>query len=92
MVSEQGNSNGIIIWGFTMGLVGLAFILVPFIYVICASSRKNRKMEILYFALYVLFNMTDPLLMSPLMLFFLAFEYCKAIQLNRSRRGLFAGR
>ena len=92
MVSEQGNSNGIIIWGFTMGLVGLAFILVPFIYVICASSRKNRKMEILYFALYVLFNMTEPLLMSPLMLFFLAFEYCKAIQLNRSRRGLFAVR
>lgn len=92
MLSDQGNSNGIVIWGFTMGLVGLFFVFAPFIYVMVKAPKRDRKLEVLYFILYVLFNMTEPLLMSPLMLFFLAFEYCKAFQLYSNRRVRYVGR
>lgn len=85
-LSDQGNSNGLVTWGFTMGLVGIALILFPFIYVIFSSSRENRFKEIIFFVLYVIFNMTEPLLMNPMMLFFLAYEYCKAFKLYWSRR------
>ncbi len=85
-LSDQGNSNGIITWGFTMGIIGLVFVFFPFIYVLINTTRKERYSEMVYFGLYVVCNMTEPLLMTPLMLFFLAYEYCKAFNISKIRR------
>ena len=85
LLSEQGNSNGIIIWGFTMGLVGLALLFIPFVYVLI-NDKQNRFIEGVYFLLYVLFNMTEPLLTSPVMLFLLIREYCRMHEIINERK------
>lgn len=81
----RGNSNGLITWGYTMGILGLSLVLFPFIYTIINTNKKNKLEEIVFFILFVVFNMTEPLMVMPLMIFLLALEYSKCFSITHSK-------
>lgn len=83
--AERGNSNGLVTWGYTMGILGLLLVLIPFIYTIIKIDKEKKLEEIVFFVLFIMFNMTEPLLISPLMLFLIAFEYSKCFLISHSK-------
>ena len=78
--SARGNTNGIATWAFTMGLVGLALLFLPFIYrTVKSKSLAEVLTNLIWFGMFILTNMTEPLLTTPLMLMVLANEYTETL-------------
>lgn len=75
-----GSSNGFINWCTTMGLLGFLVIMVPFVANCIIGNRKNRRKSIVWMIIWILINMTEPLMTSPLMIFFLSNEYYTALK------------
>lgn len=72
---NRDSSNGLITWMFTMGTVGLVFLLLPFI--VNIKKETNKFNSLLWLGLFIILNMTEPIITSPFMTFLLAQEYSK---------------
>lgn len=75
---NRGSSNGLITWMFTMGTVGIIFLLLPFLINIKKSTDKFNIL--IYLGLFLILNMTEPIITSPFMTFLLAQEYSKTMK------------
>ena len=75
---NRGSSNGLITWMFTMGTVGIIFLLLPFLINIKKSTDKFNTL--IYLGLFLILNMTEPIITSPFMTFLLAQEYSKTMK------------
>lgn len=71
-------SNGLIIWLFTTGTVGIFFASYPYI-INLKKLKKKSYPDVFYYLVYIimviLLNMTEPIFTSPLMTYVLAKEY-----------------
>lgn len=84
MEGRVGNSNGFLNWCMTTGLLGLVFIILPFILNCIISKSKERVKFMVFFALFVLMNFTEPLLQTPIMFLLISMSYAAMIM----KRGL----
>lgn len=81
---DRGSSNGLVTWLFTMGLVGIAVVIFPFIKnIINETNRDERINKILFFGMFILFNMSEPIYFAPVMWLLVAQEYAKKKHVNR---------
>lgn len=88
---DRGDSNGIISWMFQMGILGVIFLVIPFIkfYFKCLKTcfrKKNLINYLVYIIVFILVNMSEPLLTLPIMVYLLAREYSKAYIANTELR------
>lgn len=67
---ERGSSNGLITWFYTTGLLGIFLAFFPFIRNI--FNNKKEITAIIYLGLFLILNMTEPLFLTPIMMFHLA--------------------
>lgn len=70
-----GNSNGFMTIAYTTGIIGLAFIILPFIKNINNSYRQTKKYKIFYTFMILFFNIVEPVYYFPFMLYILAKSY-----------------
>ena len=75
---NRESSNGLITWMFTMGTVGIVFLLLPFIFNI--KKETNKLNSLLWLGLFLILNMTEPIITSPFITFLLAQEYSKTMK------------
>lgn len=73
----KGCSNGFLTICFTMGIVGIIFVCLPFILNIYRAEKKHKKDEIVNATLILIFNFCEPIYYLPFMLMILALEYHK---------------
>ena len=64
---------------YTTGIVGMVFVLLPFIYNII-KGKKERYKIVLYFIMIVFFNFSEPVYYFPFMMYILVKEYRKAFK------------
>lgn len=81
----RGSSNGLITLGYTMGIVGLAIALYPFGASVYLSNKKNRFGESVFSILFVLTNMTEPVIFMPYMIFLVVYQYRKCWMMKNNR-------
>lgn len=74
-----GSSNGFMTIAYTTGIVGMVFVLLPFIYNIIKRKKKRYK-SVLYFIMIVFFNFSEPVYYFPFMMYILVKEYRKAFK------------
>lgn len=80
----RGSSNGFITWCYTMGLVGLVLLVIPFlINIIRQKNKPKRFRELVFLALFVVLNSTEPLVYTPIMWLIVSIEYAHAFEGNR---------
>lgn len=84
----RGSSNGLITLGYTMGIVGLIIVLYPFVASLFLANKKNRFNEIIFSTVFVLTNMTEPLIFMPFMICLVAYQYRKCWLMRRQRARL----
>lgn len=65
-----GSSNGFMTIAYTTGIVGMVFVLLPFIYNII-KRKKERYKSVLYFIMIVFFNFSEPVYYFPFMMYIL---------------------
>lgn len=76
----RGNSNGLITWLYTMGVVGIIPTNFPFIYNIVKQHNKEEKRKrIIFYFLFVIMNMTEPLYFAAIMWMIVAKQYSTMI-------------
>ena len=68
------SSNGFLTWCYTMGLLGVILVLYPFVYRII-NDRRNRIEKIVFLVLFIVTNMTEPLMDTPIMLLIIGYQY-----------------
>ena len=77
----RGNSNGLITLAYSMGIVGLILFLYPFFKNLFRNRGKSNNKEIIrqiiYIITFVAINMTEPIYMTPLILWMVSEEYVK---------------
>lgn len=73
--TKSGNSNGLITWLYTTGVVGMAVALFPFIYNVFKTKGKNRIGRYLWVIFVLIVNMSEPVYSLSMMVFILAHEY-----------------
>lgn len=72
----RGNSNGLVTWCFTMGVLGVILIVFPFVKnIIQTHERRVREQQIVYGIMLIILNMTEPMYTLPIMYFILANAY-----------------
>lgn len=81
----RGNSNGLITLGYTMGIVGLGITLFPFVSSIYLSDKKTKFEEMVFSIIFVLTNMTEPVILMPFMIFFVVYQYRKCWLMKKRR-------
>ena len=75
----RGSSNGLITWFYTMGIVGIVLVMYPFIKNIILTKKIKDKVElIVFFLLFLILNMTEPIYSAPIMVYYVAKEYAKS--------------
>lgn len=79
----RGSSNGLITLGYTMGIVGLGISIYPFIASVFISARKDRFKEIVFSIIFILTNMTEPIILMPFMICMIVYQYRKCWILKR---------
>lgn len=70
-----GNSNGLLNWCMTMGIIGLIAVILPFFYNCFLGSKEEKMDYIVLLTLFILLNMTEPIITTPLMILYLANSY-----------------
>ena len=81
---RTGNSNGFLNWCMTTGVLGLAFVILPFVINCIISKSEERVKYIVFLGLFVLINYTEPLIQTPIMLLLISMSYVAMIE----KRGL----
>lgn len=72
----RGNSNGFITWCYNMGFIGLFLLIFPFIKNVFSKGDKQKKFnELVFMMLFIVVNLTEPLILTPIMWFIVAMEY-----------------
>lgn len=85
---KRGNSNGLLTWLYTTGIIGMVFALYPFFYNIKKSSDKKERLDNIIFLVYALMiNLSEPIYNLAIMTFVMAFEYFNAF--NKKKKRLF---
>lgn len=86
LLTDRGNSNGIINLLCDMGVMGLFMVFSPFLINVIKTIKNNRNRfdKFLFFGIFVLTNMSEPLIYSPLMIFIIALEYKEWFSNNRT--------
>ncbi|WP_313151764.1 hypothetical protein [Lacrimispora sp.] len=75
----RGSSNGLITWFYTMGIVGVVLVMYPFIKNILLTKKIKDKIELgIFFLLFLILNMTEPIYSAPIMVYYVAREYTKS--------------
>lgn len=76
-VTRRGNSNGMMTWLYTTGLIGFTFAIYPFVFNIKHHSiRKIPKgFLVCFFIITILFNVSEPIYNLPIMSGILAGQY-----------------
>lgn len=72
--SYLGSSNGLMTIVYTTGIVGILFIIYPFLVTI-SKKRNDKGKEVFYFLMILFFNFVEPVYYFPFMLYILAKEY-----------------
>ncbi|MCM1087056.1 MAG: hypothetical protein NC419_02790 [Muribaculaceae bacterium] len=73
---NKGNSNGLISWLTSMGLIGGILLLAPFLIRLHnITDTENKRLYILYFSLFILQNMAEPITNFPIMSLIVTVEY-----------------
>lgn len=75
---ERGSSNGLITWIITTGIIGSVLILYPFFRKL--RNSKTIIQDICFLTVFILLNMTEPLMLTPLVIYIVANEYSLIIQ------------
>lgn len=76
----SGNSNGLITWLYTTGMIGMLVAVVPFLINIAREEARSSKRErITWFIFIVIENMTEPMYSLSIMVYFLASQYSEMI-------------
>ncbi|MBP3742500.1 MAG: hypothetical protein J6J00_05880 [Treponema sp.] len=71
---ESGeSSNGLLTWIVTTGIAGSLLILYPFIRKL--RNSKTMIQDFYFLIAFILLNMTEPLMLTPLVIYILANEY-----------------
>lgn len=86
----RGSSNGLITLGYTMGIFGLLIALYPFIISIWRCRKKERFREIAFSAVFILTNMTEPIILMPFMIFLIVYQYKKCTVLKAGKNVKYA--
>ena len=76
--NNRGNSNGLVTFLFTMGIVGMALLIAPLLYnfaILCKNKCKYTLNYLVFVALMLIINMSEMLLEMPIMMFWIACEY-----------------
>lgn len=73
-IEGRGNSNGLLTWCYTMGLFGAIALIFPFIRNAFFKGR-NTLIQLLYALVFLLVNMTEPIISSYFIVFLVAREY-----------------
>lgn len=73
-IEGRGNSNGLLTWCYTMGLFGAIALVFPFVK--NAFNKETQTLtQLLYTLVFLLVNMTEPVISSYFMVFLVAKEY-----------------
>lgn len=70
---ERGSSNGLVTWIITTGITGSILVLFPFIRKL--RNSKTMIQDLCFLIAFILLNMTEPLMLTPLVLYIVANEY-----------------
>lgn len=86
-VTNSGNSNGLLTWLYTTGLVGLFLALFPFVYNLKRSISSSEKWEKIVWMFFILIeNMVEPIYSLSIMVFVLTYEYFQMINIKKIRK------
>lgn len=77
--SNRGSSNGLFTWFYTMGIVGVLVVLIPFVTNIIMNKSKRIENTVLLMV-FIVTNMSEPLIETPFMLMIIAYEYLKMMK------------
>lgn len=83
-IENRGNSNGLLTWCYTTGLIGAIAIFYPMIGNIFRGKRK-RIIYALFLFIFIAVNMTEPLIHSYFMLYLIARSYSMFLYRNGGR-------
>ena len=70
-----GSSNGLMTICYTTGIIGIIFVLYPFIMRLIKMKKSNKYIDFFYFFMILFFNFVEPVYYFPFMIFLLAKEY-----------------
>lgn len=70
-----GSSNGFMTIAYSTGIVGLVFVLLPFIIHISRTHKYDKCQSVFYACMILFFNFVEPVYYFPFMLYVLAKEY-----------------
>lgn len=70
-----GSSNGFMTIAYTTGIIGLAFVFLPFIRCLKKSQKFDKYKSTFYICMILFFNFVEPVYYFPFMLYLLAKEY-----------------
>lgn len=83
-IEGRGNSNGLLTWCYTMGLFGAVALVFPFVRN-AFNKGKNVITQLLYCAVFLLVNMTEPIISSYFIVFLVAKEYNEYLKSTKKR-------
>lgn len=70
-----GSSNGLMTIAYSTGIIGLVFVLLPFIIHISRTHKYDKCQSVFYVCMILFFNFVEPVYYFPFMLYVLAKEY-----------------
>lgn len=80
----RGNSNGLVTWLFTMGILGAIVLIIPFVANYLLRNYDCSNSEYLIFILiFTMWNMTEPITTMAFISLLIAVEYSKLFQRSR---------
>lgn len=80
LTGPKGSSNGFITWCYTTGIIGIVFVIYPFLKKHKSIINKGNKLDnITYILLLFVVNNSEPIYQLPIMIFLLAWEYSSAL-------------
>lgn len=83
-VFGRGSSNGLISYIYMTGIVGITFIIYPFVKNLMKDSNKVKQM--CWLILLLLFNTVEPIYNLPIMAFYVGVEYAYALKKIKMRK------
>lgn len=83
----RSSSNGLLTWFYTMGLFGAVLVLYPFIANII-KEKNNLLKNLCIVIVFIVTNMSEPLIETPFMLLIVANMYVKLLHNNKESHSL----